>query len=151
MEKFNEKIFTTVTLYKAVDGTIFETKEECESYEKSAAGVMWDRLKDAIVPIEVDIHSLLNIDEETDIIAIYPRTSEQAEAIMQLLYIGHSYLLKNENLERRERIVNAINDAKENQDIVFLKRAYHEGWYYIDTRLNIINELKKIGSGTSGS
>lgn len=122
--------------YEAYDGSIFKTREECIKYEETAQCVIRKKFND-LVEYSSDECSLFNCGSDDYIIDfVKPNTQDAANVIMQMLE------LYNANDDRARKL---IKEAQENSDYLLIgHNSYDEDDYYIwDTRINILNNIKK--------
>lgn len=72
--------------YQAFDGTIFNSSDECESYEKSAYEVVASKLMECVVKENVEI-SEFDINDENVYHTIVPKTEEHIDWINQIYFM----------------------------------------------------------------
>lgn len=95
MEKIEKKTERTIVdtriIYKAIDGTEFDTESECKRYEATAKAVFISRLQDCIICIDCN-EELFECCGEGEFKALVPTTHEHLDAMNQLykLYGGKS-------------------------------------------------------------
>ena len=135
------------TWYKASDGVEFRTKEECEKYEQTARAVVRTKFLKLVVEEGTEWDFFKVGSDENTVYAIKINSQEEADTVLQLYYIDDSYVLEdNENSKSyKERAINMINAAYTEKDILFVGENYEGEIYLINTRNNIIENLKKIG------
>ena len=80
-----EVVETRVT-YKAIDGTVFRDKEQCEAYEESAAAALFAQLNDCVVVKEVDC-ALFEDDGENNYKTVIPTTNDHITTLNQLWFM----------------------------------------------------------------
>ena len=131
-------------MYQATDGTEFNSREECANYEASARGVLRGRLKEFIVNDSYDCWDLMGGDEYNACLAITVPTEEAKDVILQNYYLDQSWILESSNSAHKERVDNAVQQAFENNDIIFFGLNCDDDLYLIDTRMNIINRLNSL-------
>jgi len=80
----------TVTKYQAFDGEKFDTEEECQKYENSAAGVLFCKIDDFTVKVDCAFEPDEN--DENKYKAVIPRNQRDIDILNQLwkLYGGKS-------------------------------------------------------------
>ena len=86
IESIKKEIVEVKTTYEAADGTIFDSKEECSIYEKSAIGVLMAKVN-AFSIANVDDTEWLDIGEENQYKTLVPKTQKDIDAINQLYFI----------------------------------------------------------------
>ena len=139
-----EKTITQTYLeYEALDGTIFSDKEECEIYDKSALGVLnykVNRLK--VGKEDMDCWDLCCGCDDNKCFALKPELPEDKDTILQW-YLGHTpYLLNDAYKDSVNNIASKIQCALNERDIIFFGVNCDDEPYIMNTRNNIINNLK---------
>ena len=133
------------TMYEAVDGTKFTSKEQCEKYE-SVALVIRNKLKELIVNDQYNCWTLLGGEEENKVIAVKMETEEDKDTILQNYYLDQPWILKDDNTTCRERLLICVEQAYREQDVILFGLNRENELYLIDTRNNIIDRLNKLDS-----
>lgn len=109
--------------YEAVDGTIHDTREACEQYEKTTRCVLYDKLKDYIVKkdSEYAICNKFSGSEDNDSLAIYLKDESVADTLYTLFLTINPQYVNNEHYEEsRLKIQKTIYDAAKKKDIIFM-------------------------------
>jgi len=90
MKEVKETITKEVTKYQAFDGEKFDTTEECQKYENSAAGVLFGKIDDFTVKTDCTFEPDEN--DENKYKAVIPRNQHDIDILNQLwkLYGGKS-------------------------------------------------------------
>lgn len=141
-----EKISYTIN-YQATDGTLFTDRAECEKYENSALGVMRGRFNNLIVADTrgkegINAWTLMGGDEDHDIVAIKMSEEKDYNDVCQLLLLESPWLDDERHVEFKQKRMKIIQDAFENNDIVFFG-INCEGYIYLINSLgNIMQNLK---------
>ena len=143
MKEIKVKVENTYIKYQAVDGTVFDNKEECDKYEKSAKGVIFGKLKKLIVNDEYDAWTLLGGYEETTIIAVKLKVPSDKDTLLQALFLENSWLLSGSEgaVKRKTEIESIVEQAYKAKDVVLLGQNCDGEYYVINSRQNIINNL----------
>ena len=131
------------TVYQAVDGTEFNSKEDCEAYDNSAKGVLRGKLKALTVNDEYNGWDLMGGNEDNPIIAVKVPTEEDIDIVLQNYYLDQPWILNNSPVHL-EKVKNAVNQAYKEGDIVLFGINCDDELYFIDTRNNIINRLNNL-------
>ena len=131
-------------IYQAVDGTEFNTQQDCINYEASAKGVLRGRLKEFIVNDQYDCWDLMGGNEDNQCLAIVVPTEEAKDIILQNYYLDQSWILESSTPTHKERIDKAVQQAYENNDVILFGLNCDDDLYLIDTRMNIINRLYSL-------
>lgn len=125
--------------YEAVDGTIFDSKEECAKYDKSALAVLNAKFNKLIVGV-YDAWNLMGGYDDNDVIAVKPQKEEDVYTILQRLLFDNSWAIDNKTEEWTKRIMKALEE-----DDCFLVGRNDEGVLYILDSINhYISQLKNI-------
>ena len=86
MKEIKVKVFSEKTAYEAADGTVFDSKSECEKYEKSAVGVLLYKLKPCLV--KTDVCFAPDDNDESLYNSYIPRKDEDIDAMNRLYAIS---------------------------------------------------------------
>lgn len=143
-EELKREVVDTYIHWEAVDGTVFEQKEECEKYEKSALGMLRGKINKLIVGEVEDAWDLMGGNEDSSVVAILLAKEKDADTFLQWLYLECSWLLNDAMKERREKIEATVRDAYINKDVVLIGINCDGDYYFIDSRKNIIDNLKNL-------
>jgi hypothetical protein len=144
MKEITKERVQKYTVYQAVDGTEFNTVEECQKYDNSAKGVLRGKLKDLIVNDKYNGWDLMGGDEEHAIIAVKVPTEADIDVVLQNYYIDNPWILQDGREEFRNELILAVNQAYREQDVVLFGINCDADLYCIDTRKNIIDRLNKL-------
>lgn len=131
------------TVYEAVDGTQFDSKKDCESYDNSAKGVLRGKLKALIVNDKYNGWELMGGEENT-IIAIKVPTEADIDVVLQNYYFDQPWILNGCREEDRCKFILAVNQAYREQDVILFGTNCDGNLYFIDTRHNIVNRLNNL-------
>ena len=145
-KKLERKVYDTY--YEASDGTEFRTKEECEKYEQTAHAVVRTKFLKLVTETKTEYDFFgVGCDENT-VHAVRVESSEDVNTILHLYYLDNPYVLNDdENAKKyKERVLNLVNTAYQEQDILFVGENYDGEIYIINTKANIIEDLQKVGS-----
>lgn len=87
--KFERTITETTVTFKAIDGTVFDTEEECKKYEATVEAVLLERLNDCVVHCCCG-DSLFESNCDGEYKAVVPKTQKDIDTLNQLhkLYGG---------------------------------------------------------------
>ena len=132
------------TVYEAVDGTEFNTREECQEYDNSAKGVLRGKLKDLIVNDKYNGWDLMGGNEDNAIIAVKVPTEADIDIVLQNYYLDNPWILQDGREEFRNELILAVNQAYREQDVILFGINCDADLYCIDTRKNIIDRLNKL-------
>lgn len=134
MEVINIEKKQTVTAYKAIDGTIFDDRNECEKYDKTATAVIMAKYQNLVVKSmsEEDLFWCGSCDSTIDIVKITKQ--EDVDIILQAFSInGYS------DFSKPSRI---CAEALENNDFIFISRGYEgDNFWVVDTLMGRLNHI----------
>ena len=132
------------TVYQAVDGTEFNTVEECQAYDNSAKGVLRGKLKALTVNDEYNGWDLMGGNDDNTIIAVKVPTEADIDIVLQNYYFDQPWILNDGNQNSKAKIVLAVNQAYREQDVILFGFNCDDELYFIDTRNNIIDRLNNL-------
>lgn len=144
MKEITKECKTTYSVWQAVDGTEFNSKEECEQYDKSAYGVLRGRLKPLIVNDKWNGWDLMGGNEDNNVIAVSVPNEAAVDIILQNYYLDQPWILRDDNTIAKERVDNAVKQAYKEQDVILFGLNCDDCLYLIDTRNNIVDRLNKL-------
>ena len=132
--------------YESFDGNLFDTKEECEKYEKSAEGVLKLKFQDLIVAKE-DAWDLMRGYEGNDVIGVKLTKEEDKDTVLQLYLFLNPHLLNDSERykEYLEQYKSYINEAYENKDLLLMGINCEGDYYFIGPRNKFVENLKNFG------
>lgn len=137
-----------VTKYQAEDGTIFDTKEECEKYDKSAKCVLLGKYNDLVIR-QTNCYDLCNPfggSDEYDVDIVKVSTKEDVDLILQLVYFYNPNFRKKDYHEREINIIKLVNSALiSDSHILFIGRGYSvdEDFCVLTTKENLIDTIEQ--------
>lgn len=142
MKTINKEIVTksTKTVYVANDGTEFENAEECKKYEKSARGVLYAKYEPMVVKTsdEYEIFGVGCEDNTVEIVCV--KTQEDADILLQILFLENPYYTDENHKERREKAVETVNSAI--GDFLLVGRGYElDCFWFFGTRKSIVEDF----------
>lgn len=141
MKEVTKERKSSYTVYEAVDGTEFYTKEECAVYEASAKGVIRAKITKLIAG-KGNEWDLLAGDECHEIIGIKMQTEKDVDTVKQFFLMECSWYQNKPNAV--ENIFNIIDTAFEKKDIVLFGINCDGEYYWINSRQNIVNNLLNL-------
>lgn len=147
MEEFKKTIY--VKAYKAVDGTEFDSKEECLKYEKSALGVIKGKFSKLIVG-EADAWKTMGGYDDHKVVAVKPSSQKDIDTILQFVYLEQPYYLDECRKAWRENFENILLMALGDNDTILFGLNCEEEYYFINSLKNITNNLNKLCYGELG-
>ena len=132
------------TVYEAVDGTEFNSKEDCEAYDNSAKGVLRGKLKALTVNDKYNGWDLMGGNEDNAIIAVKVPSETDIDIVLQNYYLDNPWILNDGREECRNKLIFAVHNAYIEQDVILFGINCENNLYLIDTRNNIINRLNNL-------
>lgn len=131
--------------YEAIDGTLFNSKEECIKYENSAKIAVKALYKKLIIKYiaETELFSIGSEDNTLELVKV--KTQEDIKILLQMCYI---YNITHES--SLDRITKLATKAMETNDIIIIGRGYEDDCFWIiDTKQDIINTFNNICNETN--
>lgn len=146
MKEIQKETKQYITIYEAVDGTEFKSKEECAKYEKSAECVLMAKYNKLVVKscLESDIFGCIGSEEETiNIVKI--NSLSDIDIILKLIALYYPSAAKDtEWMQKRE---NRLADAYDSNSLVIIGRGYEGDGFYLSFTFNeIIKNITKISN-----
>ena len=147
MKEIKKERTTTQTYYEyeALDGTIFNDKDECQKYDKSALGILnykVSRLK--VGKKDMDCWDLCCGYEDNKCFALKPELPEDKDTILQW-YLGNKpYLLNDSCKNAVDKLASKVQCALNEGDIIFFGVNCDGEPYIMNTRNNIIRNLNNF-------
>ena len=146
MKEVQKEIKQHITVYEAVDGTEFKSKEECKKYEESAKCVLIAKYSKLVVKTgsESDIFEGIGSEDETiNIVKI--NNASDIDIILKLIALHYPSVAKNpEWLQKRE---SRLTDAYNSNSLVIIGRGYEGDCFYLSTTFNEIEKtITKISN-----
>ena len=132
--------------YESFDGNLWDTKYECEKYEKSAEGVLKLKFQDLIVDKQ-NAWDLMRGYKANDVIGVKFTKEEDKDTVLQLyLFLNPHLLYENERYkEYLEQYRSYIDEAYENKDLLLMGTNCDGDYYFIGPRNKFVDNLKNFG------
>jgi len=146
MKEIKKEITNYIYQYESFDGILFDTKEECEKYEKSAEGVLKLKFQNLIVDKQ-NAWDLMTGYEDNDVIGIKLTKEEDKDTVLQLYLLLNPHLLNDSERykEYLEQYRSYINEAFEKKDLLLMGINCEGDYYFIGPRNKFIENLKNFG------
>lgn len=138
MKEVQKEIKQHITVYEAIDGTEFNSKEECKKYEESAKCVLIAKYNKLVVrsASEFDIFNIGSEEETINIIKI--NSLSDIDTILKLIALHSPTVSRNpEWLQERE---SRLTDAYNSNSLVVIGRGYEGDCFYLSTTFNEIDK-----------
>jgi hypothetical protein len=143
MKEVTKERKSLYTVFEAVDGTEFYTKEECSIYEASAKGVIHSKIA-KMIKGKGDAWETLGGYEDHLVVAIKMNRPEDLDTVKQFFLLESPYYNRKDNESIKEAKFNIIDTAyKENDALIFGVNSDGE-YYFINSRANIIDNLLNL-------
>ena len=148
MQVIKKEKITTYEVYSAMDGTEFNTIEECRKYENSAKCVLLAKYKeccDVITSSEEELFYVGSCDNIIDVVKM--NKPEAITVILQLISI-HNPHSRQEDLDSRLKM---LQEYYEKGSIFFISKGYDDNsefWllkYDLEDRFNHITKMCNLG------
>ena len=133
------------TVYKAIDGTEFTNKEDCELYEQSAGGVIKARFKKLIVA-ESDEWELFKGDDQHGVYALKLDSQTDIDTVLLAYFYDNPWILRDESRyeKMRQEFFDLCDKALKEQDILLMGTNCDGELYFLDTRKYFIEKLNNL-------
>ena len=143
MKEVTKERKSLYTVFEAVDGTEFYTKEECSIYEASAKGVIHSKIA-KMIKGKGDAWETLGGEDGHLVVAIKMNRPEDLDTIKQFLLLECPYYNRKDSEDIKETKFNIMDTAyKENDALIFGVNCEGE-YYFINSRANIIDNLLNL-------
>ena len=132
--------------YESFDGNLWDTKEECEKYEKSAEGVLKLKFQDLIVDKQ-NAWDLMRGYEDNDVIGLKLIKEEDKDTVLQLYLLLNPHLLEEKETYKKwlEQYKSYIDEAYEKKDLLLMGINCEGDYYFIGPRNKFVENLKNFG------
>ena len=134
--------------YESFDGKLWDTKEECEKYEKSAEGVLKLKFQELIVA-KADAWNLMRGYEDNDVIGLKLTKEEDKDTVLQLYFLIYPYYLRedaNDSQKECARMYKSyVDEAFEKGDLLLMGINCEGNYYFIGPRNKFVENLKNFG------
>ena len=130
-----EKVFYT-TVYVACDGTEFTNEAECQTYEKSAKGVIFGRMRNCVIN-EGTEDSIFNAgSDDNHAYVLLPKSKEDVEAInMVCSWVdSHNYKESEEGAPFTNSIIGSV---------IILQIGYDYKWWSSRSLESLVKGITK--------
>lgn len=117
--------------YKAIDGTLFNTKDECIKYDNTAKVVLLAKYKKLVVKSDTEYNLFHCGSEDCYVDLVKFNNTEDIKNVMQLfaLYNPHTANAESTVSER----MSICEKALHTEDILFIHRGYEDDSFWIES------------------
>lgn len=146
MKEIKEEVKTYTTKYKAIDGCVFNSKEECEKYENTAKAVFKSKFKKLVLS-ETTEYNLFNVGSDENTLYLVKMSSiADADTVKQLYLACNDWMRSSDNYKKYvDEAFNTIDKAFKEDDILFVGDNCEGDIYIINTRLSVVEHLNNLG------
>jgi hypothetical protein len=132
--------------YEAVDGTLFDSKDECQRYENTARCVLLSKYNKLIIKSATEYDLFEMGSEETVIDLIKIKHTSDIPTIVQLVILDNDYLIKEQ--DRIDRMYEQLESAYNAGETFMVNRGYQDDYFW--PLGSVENKIKQILSHCNG-
>lgn len=140
MKEIKIQEINPITKYQAIDGEVFDDKEQCLIYEKSAKCLILGRVFKCKVGEPQDAWCLMGGLDDNVVQAYKFESEKEADYFIQWVFSFSTWWQE----DRRQKFIDDIYTALKNKDVALVGFNCDNEPYYINTRQNIIDNLKNL-------
>lgn len=144
METFNEEKIEYITKYKAIDGTVFNDRTECEKYENTAKCVIKTKFDKLVINHRHNSYDLFDGCDDNTVLVVKMKDKDDMDTVLQMLYIENPHLKKSENENARKVYLDQIESAFKDNGVLIWAENYDGDYYFIDSRYNIVQRFMNL-------
>lgn len=126
--------------YQAIDGEVFDDKEQCKKYEASALCLIKSRIIKCKVGTPHDAWKLMGGYDDHLVQGYRVTTEREADYFIQWIFSMSGWWSE----EQKLKFIEDIEKALATGDIILVGINCEDEPYYINTRQNIIDQLKDL-------
>lgn len=128
--------------WEACDGTLFRDEAECKKYDNSAQALLLSHYNKLVVK-EASEYDIFKSGSEDGIVELVKlKSREDVDVVMKLLGVMNTYILREDNKKKYNEYKDILEEAMDNNDIVFIYRGYEKDCFCIESTLS--NRIKHI-------
>lgn len=146
MKEIDVEKVLTVRKYEAIDGTLFDNKDECQIYENTARCALLSKYNKLIIKsiTEYDLFEIGSEESVIDLIKIIHKSD--ITTIIQLVILENQYLIKDQ--DRIDRMYEQLENASIAGETFMINRGYQNDCFWpLDS---VENKIKQILSRCNG-
>lgn len=141
MKEIQKETKQYVTVYEAVDGTEFTSKEECKKYEESAQCVLMAKYSKLVIKSDTE-WELFGVGSDESIVDVVRLNDEQdVNVILQLIALENPTISSKQPewlIEKDKRLTTALKE----DSLVFIGRGYEQDCFYLCiTEFEMVSKL----------
>lgn len=138
MKEIDVEQVITVRKYEATDGTLFNYRADCQTYENSAKCVMLSKYVDLIVKTDTEYNIYGAGSEEYKIDIIKLKSIDDIDLILRLWVLHNEYIGKDYN--KINDMHSKLTTALEDNSFFFIGRDYDNDTFWPLNSLNNVIE-----------
>ena len=141
MKEIQKETKQYVTVYEAVDGTEFTSKEECKKYEESAQCVLMTKYSKLVIKSDTE-WELFGVGSDESIVDVVRLNNEHdVNMILQLIALENPNISSKQPewlIEKDKRLTTALKE----DSLVFIGRGYEQDCFYLcTTEFEMVSKL----------
>lgn len=146
MKEISVEKTLTERKYEAIDGTLFDNKDECQRYENSARCVLLSKYNKLIIKsaTEYDLFEMGSEESVIDLIKI--KHKSDIPTIVQLVILENQYLIKEQ--DRIDRMYEQLESASIAGETFMISRGYQDDCFW--PLGSVENKIQQILSHCNG-
>ena len=138
------------TVYQAIDGTIFEDKEECKKYDNSAQAVLLAKYKSYVINTgtEEEIFGHGSQDYYIDVVRVNDPII--IDTVCQLFVLINTYGSAEDRIKRLNKTRDRLQRALLDDDYIFIGRGCigndndtYDDFYVYETRAELLDNINR--------
>lgn len=140
MKEISVEKTLTERKYEAIDGTLFDNKDECQRYENTARCILLSKYNKLIIKsaTEYDLFEMGSEESVIDLIKI--RHKSDIPTIVQLVILDNQYLIKDQ--DRIDRMYEQLESASIAGETFMISRGYqNDNFWPLGSVENKINQI----------
>lgn len=146
MKEISVEKTLTVRKYEAVDGTLFDDKDECQRYENTARCVLLSKYNKLIIKSATEYDLFEMGSEETVIDLIKIKHKSDIPTIVQLVILDNQHLIKDQ--DRIDRMYEQLESASIAGETFMISRGYQDDYFW--PLGSVENKIEQIRSHCNG-
>ena len=146
MKEISVEKTLTVRKYEAVDGTLFDDKDECQRYENTARCVLLSKYNKLIIKSATEYDLFEMGSEETVIDLIKIKHKSDIPTIVQLVILDNQHLIKDQ--DRIDRMYEQLESASIAGETFMISRGYQDDYFW--PLGSVENKIQQILSHCNG-
>ena len=148
MKEIKKERTTTQTYYEyeAMDGTVFNDKEECKKYENTAECAIMTKYRSLVLSskhTQYELFGIGNDDDNIDLVKV--KNQDDIDTVMQAWLITNRFYQEDKYESQRNSNYEMLKKAMEEDDIIFINHGYDNDNFWVDgTRNSMIAKMNSL-------